>query len=75
MGPDLRGIPTCKLTGEADRAKLDALGLRLILDLRSSGEVQKEPDYVPDGARLVQICGLCAEDGHEISFAPDDIAA
>ena len=69
-----RGIPTCKLTGEADRAKLDALGLRLILDLRSSGEVQKEPDYVPDGARLVQICGLCAEDGHEISFAPDDIA-
>ena len=70
-----RGIPTCKLTGEADRAKLDALGLRLILDLRSSGEVQKEPDYVPDGARLVQICGLCAEDGHEISFAPDDIAA
>ena len=70
-----RGIPTCKLTGEADRAKLDALGLRLILDLRSSGEVQKEPDYVPDGARLVQICGLCAEDGHEISFAPDGIAA
>ena len=70
-----RGIPTCKLTGEADRAKLDALGLRLILDLRSSGEVQKEPDYVPDGARLVQICGLCAADGHEISFAPDDIAA
>ncbi len=37
--------------------------------------MQKEPDYVPDGARLVQICGLCAEDGHEISFAPDDIAA
>lgn len=37
--------------------------------------MQKEPDYVPDGARLVQICGLCAEDGHEISFAPDGIAA
>ncbi len=65
-----RGIPTCKLTGEADRAKLDALGLRLILDLRSVEEAKKEPDYVPDGARLVQICGLCAEDGHEISFAP-----
>mgnify|MGYP003209903387 FL=1 len=69
-----RGIPTCKLTGEADRAKLDGLGLRLILDLRSSVEAAKLPDYVPDGARLVQICGLCAEDGHEISFAPDDIA-
>ena len=70
-----RGIPTAKLTGEADRAKLDALGLRLILDLRSTTEARKEPDYVPDGARLVQICGLCAEDGREIAFAPDDIAA
>ena len=68
-----RGIPTCKLTEEADRAKLDALGLRLILDLRSVEEAKKEPDYVPDGARLVQICGLCAEDGHEIAFAPGDI--
>ena len=68
-----RGIPTCKLTGEADRAKLDALGLRLILDLRSVEEAKKEPDYVPDGARLVQICGLCAEDGHEIAFAPGDV--
>ena len=68
-----RGIPACKLTGEADRAKLDALGLRLILDLRSVEEAKKEPDYVPDGARLVQICGLCAEDGHEIAFAPGDI--
>ena len=38
-------------------------------------EAAKLPDYVPDGARLVQICGLCAEDGREISFAPDDIAA
>ena len=68
-----RGIPTGKLTGEADRTRLDALGLRLILDLRSIEEAKKEPDYVPDGARLVQICGLCAEDGHEIAFAPGDI--
>ncbi len=68
-----RGIPTRKLTGEADRTRLDALGLRLILDLRSVEEAKKEPDYVPDGARLVQICALCAEDGHEIAFAPGDI--
>ena len=31
-----RGIPTCKLTGETDRAKLDALGLRLIQIGRAS---------------------------------------
>ena len=72
-GQIYRGIPTGKLTGEADRRLLDSLGLRLILDLRSSGEAKKKPDYVPDGARLVQICGLCAEDGAEIAFAPGDI--
>ena len=72
-GQIYRGIPTGKLTGGADRRLLDSLGLRLILDLRSSGEAKKEPDYVPDGARLVQICGLCAEDGAEIAFAPSDI--
>ena len=74
-GQIYRGFPTGRLTTEADRARLDGLGLRLILDLRSGAEAAKLPDYVPDGARLVQICGLCAEDGHEISFAPDDIAA
>ena len=68
-----RGVATASLTSEADRARLDALGLRLILDLRSSEEARKAPDYVPDGARLVQICALCDADGKEISFAPGDI--
>ncbi len=63
-----RGISTARLTDPADRARLDALGLRLILDLRSTAEAQAEPDYVPDGARLVQICGLCGDDGHEIAL-------
>ena len=72
-GQIYRGIPTGKLTGEADRRLLDSLGLRLILDLRSSAEAKKDPDYLPDGARLVQICGLCAEDGTEIDFSPKHI--
>lgn len=57
-GQIYRGFPTGRLTTEADRARLDGLGLRLILDLRSGAEAAKLPDYVPDGARLVQICGL-----------------
>ena len=72
-GQIYRGIPTGKLTGGADRKLLDSLGLRLILDLRSSGEAKKEPDYVPDGARLVQICGLRDASGQEIDFSPNDI--
>ena len=71
--PFAGGVCTARLTDPADRARLDALGLRLILDLRSTAEAQAEPDYVPDGARLVQICALCGDDGHEISFAPGDI--
>ena len=27
---------------------------------------------MPDGARLVQICGLCLEDGKEVDFSPED---
>ena len=72
-GQIYRGITTACLTSAADRKLLDSLGLRLILDLRSGTEAAAAPDYVPDGARLVQICALCGDDGHEISFAPGDI--
>ena len=30
------------------------------------------PDYVPDGARLVRICGLCLDGGKEVDFSPED---
>ena len=71
-GQIYRGIPTWKLTSEADRKLLDSLGLRLILDLRSEAEAAETPDYVPDGARLVRICGLCLENGKEVDFSPED---
>ena len=73
-GQIYRGISTGALTGEADRKLLDSLGLRLILDLRSEAEAEKQPDYVPDGARLVRICSLCGSDGREIAFSPEDVA-
>ena len=68
MGTDLPGHPDV----EADRKLLDSLGLRLILDLRSEAEAAESPDYVPDGARLVRICGLCLENGKEVDFSPED---
>ena len=71
-GQIYRGIPTGLLTGAADRKLLDSLGLRLILDLRSESEAAEQPDYVPDGARLVRICGLCLENGKEVDFSPED---
>ena len=71
-GQIFRGIPTSLLSSDADRKLLDSLNLRLILDLRSEAEAAKQPDYVPDGARLVRICGLCHPDGTEIAFSPED---
>ena len=71
-GQIYRGIPTGLLTSDADRKLLDSLGLRLILDLRSEQEAEKMPDYVPDGARMVRICGLCLNDGKEVDFSPED---
>ena len=71
-GQIYRGIPTGLLTSDADRKLLDSLGLRLILDLRSEQEAEKMPDYVPDGARLVRICGLCLDGGKEVDFSPED---
>ena len=41
---------------------------------RGTKEAAALPDYVPDGARLVRLSGLCDEDGQEMSFAPADIA-
>ena len=71
-GQIYRGIPTGLLTSDPDRKLLDSLGLRLILDLRSEQEAEKMPDYVPDGARLVRICGLCLDGGKEVDFSPED---
>ena len=70
-GQIYRGIPTAGLTSPEDRARLDALGLRLILDLRSEGEAARAPDYVPDGARLLQISALRSESGQGIDFSPE----
>ncbi|MGN0707073.1 MAG: tyrosine-protein phosphatase [Faecalibacterium sp.] len=72
-GQIYRGIPTAGLSSPQDRARLDGLGLRLILDLRSADEARRAPDYVPDGARLVQISALNSGDGREVDFAPDEI--
>lgn len=69
-----RGPSTADLTSPADRALLDSLNLKLILDLRSTSESRKAPDLVPQGTELIQQCALCANDGHEIGFSPEDIA-
>ena len=43
-----------------------------LLKWKQIREAAETPDYVPDGARLVRICGLCLENGKEVDFSPED---
>ena len=72
-GQIYRGISTGQLAGAEDRARLDRLGLRLILDLRSTGEAHALPDYVPDGARLIQLGAMRTPEGAEQDLSPEGI--
>lgn len=67
-----RGSALTGLT-EEQRARIDALDLRFILDLRALGETEGKPDYVPDGCEYVRIGGMAEEDGTEIDFSPAGI--
>lgn len=54
----------------ADRALYESLGLRYILDLRSSREAGAHPDRIPAGARYERISAMAFYDGSEIDFSP-----
>lgn len=66
-----RGGTLHDLQSEEDRALLDAMGLKLVLDFRSTGECKVSPDYVPDGAKYRQISAMRYENGDEIDFSPE----
>ena len=63
-----------ELGAEPYAGRLQALGLRTILDLRSDYESGKHPDPQIPGAEHVSICALVDEKGEEMSFSPSDIA-
>lgn len=61
------------LTSAADRAKLQSLGLREILDLRSAGESALHPDPAVPGAHYQRVCGMRNADGTEMDFSGQGI--
>lgn len=63
------------MKSEADRRKLESLGIRAVFDFRSHGEVMENPDLRLPGAKYYQLCALLEEDGTEMEFAPEDIDA
>lgn len=65
-----RGGALGRLTSDADRALLESLGIKLVLDLRSAGEARENPDPVPRGARYLRISAMYYSDGTELDFSP-----
>lgn len=65
-----RGGALGRLTSGADRAVLESLGIKLVLDLRSTGESSENPDSVPGGARYLRISAMYYSDGTELDFSP-----
>lgn len=65
-----RSAEITNLSDLEDRAKLDGLGLKLILDLRSRGECEESPDEIPCGTRYLQVSAMYYEDGAELDFSP-----
>jgi protein-tyrosine phosphatase len=51
-------------------SRIDELGLCLILDLRSPGEVEGAQDYVPQGSLYQRVGGMRFDDGDEVDFSP-----
>lgn len=58
---------------DAERARVDELGLRYMLDLRAAGEAEGKADYVPAGCTYERIGGMRFDDGTEVDFSPGAI--
>jgi protein-tyrosine phosphatase len=67
-----RGSPLVGLSPD-ERARVDAMGLRYVLDLRARGEALMGSDHVPEGARYERIGGMRTDDGAEMDFSPEAI--
>lgn len=59
------------LKSPADQELLNKLNLKLVLDLRSKGECNYEPDPVLPGVKQLQICAIRYPDGSEMDFSPN----
>lgn len=60
----------CELETPQDKARFEALGIKVICDLRSSGERTAQPDPAFAGVRRHDISAILDENGAEVNFDP-----
>jgi len=68
-----RSGPLSELSKPEERAFLNGLHLKLVLDLRSAGECASAPGQAPDGAEYLRISAMHYSDGAEVDFSPAGI--
>ena len=66
-----RGGTLHDIQSPSDRALLQSLGLKTVLDLRSQGERKISPDFIPEGARYLAVSAMRYDNGDEIDFSPE----
>ena len=59
--------------GSGQRRALEARGIRHIMDLRTSLEVEELPDPPLRGASHERVCAMLDARGDEVNFSPDGI--
>lgn len=72
MGPDLPGHPDVEIPARRTGSCWTVWACASSSICAARPKLPETPDYVPDGARLVRICGLCLENGKEVDFSPED---
>ena len=60
----------CELESEEDLEAFRALGIKVICDLRSTGERTAQPDPAFAGVRRHDISAILDEEGREVNFDP-----
>lgn len=70
----IRGVSTSKFKSEHDKIMFNSLNIKTIFDLRSDGEIELSPDYVPDGAEYYNLPGIVDEKGIGVDFSPKGMA-
>lgn len=69
-GAFYRGGTLFDLKSNSDKAIIENLGLKLVLDFRSAGESIENPDFVPNGTKYLRIGAMYYPDGSELDFSP-----
>ena len=70
----IRGVSTSKFDTSHDKELFNKLNIKTIFDLRSNGEIEHSPDYIPGQIKYYNYPGIVDESGQGVDFSPKGMA-